>query len=76
MKSLSTIPIKTSRTAQVARAAFQVRAATKRYDGPREPHPHQVQFYTLGKMPATCFEENASFRKSKKIRLLDKRIFK
>ncbi|OQK15254.1 hypothetical protein AU255_17405 [Methyloprofundus sedimenti] len=69
MKSLGTIPIKTSRTAQVAGAAFQVRAVTLKYDGPREPHPHQVQFYTPGKMPATCFEENSWLPNNQKIRL-------
>jgi|SaaInlStandDraft_5_1057022.scaffolds.fasta_scaffold10135_4 hypothetical protein len=64
MKSLGTVPIKTSWSAQVAGAAFQVQADTpKRYDGPREPDPHQNKFYTLGKVPATCFGENDMFFK-------------
>jgi len=58
----------------VAGAAFQVRAVAQRYDEPQEPHPHQVKFYSLGKMPATCFGEIYGFSNqySKKIRSLVK----
>jgi hypothetical protein len=62
MKSLGTIPIKTSRTAQVAGAAFQVEPLPKGTTDPVSHTPTKINFTPLARCPPPALERSLDFR--------------